>query len=246
MSVKITAVSYLNTYPFVYGLRNSANMPVYSLKLEVPSLCAKSIREGSADIGLVPVAALPELRSISLVTDFCIGAIGEVKTVLLLSTVPVEQCNRIYLDFDSRTSVQLIRILAREYWKIQPEWVALQPGETPEPLTQSSVVAIGDKTFTLRKHYPFIYDLSEVWYKMTGDPFVFAVWVMKNPVNQSVVQQLNDALDFGVKHKKESLDYFRDQLPACGNCLDYLENNISYALNENKRRGLEKFLSLIG
>jgi chorismate dehydratase len=245
MPKKITAVSYLNTYPFVYGIRKSGYLEDIELRLEVPSLCAKSIQNQSADIGLVPSGSLPELQDVSVITDYCIGARGAVYTVLLLSTVPVEQVEKIYLDFDSRTSVQLIKILTTEYWHIHPEWAALKSGEIPDPAFQHSVVAIGDKTFTLRKRYPYVYDLSDIWKKLTGDPFVFAVWVMRNPIEPAVVTMLNKALGFGVSHKLESLHYFRDQLPECGDCLDYLENYISYEFDEDKRRGLKKYLDYL-
>jgi chorismate dehydratase len=243
--VRIAAVSYLNTFPFVYGIRKSGFIKDYKLRLEVPSVCADSIRDGQSDIGLVPVGALPGLPEVSIITDYCIGADGPVKTVLLLSMVPIEEIRQIHLDFDSRTSVELVRILAKFYWQIKPGWIPFKTSVLPDPSQHPSVVAIGDKTFHLRKQYRYIYDLAETWKLFTGSPFVFAVWVSQKGVDPVLIGQLNRALAYGVSNKIASLEYFKDQLPSCDDCLDYLEKNISYPLTEEKRQGMARFLELM-
>jgi chorismate dehydratase len=240
----IAAVSYLNTFPFVYGLREANRRVPFTLDLAVPSECARLVKEGRAGIGLVPVGALPELKDSTIFGEYCIGATGPVQTVLLLSQVPLREITAISLDMDSRTSVKLVRVLAERFWKISPEWKNLDmpkdPGEFPV-----SMVAIGDKTFTLRKHYRYIYDLSQGWYEFTGLPFVFAVWVKSADVSLSEAKEVNRLLGYGVDHLAESVEYFRDQLPGCEDCLMYLQRNISYPFDAMKRRGLERFLSYI-
>ena len=243
--LNISAVSYLNTFPFVYGIRKSGFLKDYFLDLQVPSLCARKLISGASDIALVPVGALPEIGEVTYLTDYCIGATGPVKTVLLLSRVPMNKISTIYLDFDSRTSVELVKVLAKNHWKINPEWVGLEEGASNKGGQFESMVAIGDKTFYLSKNYPYIYDLAEEWVNFSGLPFVFALWVTKKNLAHAEVSLFNQALTFGMDHKKACIEYFKDSLPPFDDCLGYLENNISYSLDAKKKRGLEKFLSLI-
>jgi len=243
--LKISAVSYLNTIPFVYGILKSGHLENFRLDLDVPSVCAEKLKDGEVDVALVPVGAIPDFDDPFIVSEYCIGAVGKVKTVLLLSQKPLEQIDSIYLDNDSRTSVKLVKVLAENYWKIRPSWNNLNPGQSDRPEKLESLVAIGDKTFELVKQYKYVIDLAEEWYRFTGLPFVFAVWLSKKQLPAIFKDQLNDALSYGLKHKAESLEYFIDKVPLCGDCLSYLENNISFQFDEEKKKGLELFLKYI-
>ncbi|HNY02284.1 MAG TPA: menaquinone biosynthesis protein [Bacteroidales bacterium] len=245
-SLRISAVSYLNTFPFVYGLRESGILDDFHLRLEVPSKCAESLKSGEADIALIPAGALPGIGEYHFAADFCIGAVGSVKTVLLLSSVPMDQIRKIFLDLDSRTSVELVRVLAGHHWKINPGWEHLRQ-EIGISGNMEAVVAIGDKTFRLRQQYPFVWDLADHWITFTGLPMVFAVWVSRKPLPAEVRDRLNKALAWGIAHRKESVEYFLDRLPCpAPECLSYLEHNISYELDEKKREGLKLFLEYLG
>ena len=120
--IKISAITYLNTKPFLYGITHSDLLDSIDLSLDVPSVCADKLKDGTVDIGIIPVAEIAHIPGANIVTDFCISCSGKVRTVVLVSQVPIDQIKRIVLDYQSRTSVQLVRILARDYWKIQPEW----------------------------------------------------------------------------------------------------------------------------
>jgi chorismate dehydratase len=243
--LRISAVSYLNTFPFVFGLKASGFLQNFSLELDVPSLCAEKLKNGTVDIALVPAGALPEITKFHYISDFCIGAVREVKTVLLLSRVPLEQIRQVSLDFDSRTSVELVKVLARHHWKIEPQWENLKAGDAASPDHIESLVAIGDKTFEIRRHFPYVYDLASAWIDFSGLPFVFAVWISRKKLPDDALLQFTNALGYGVSHKSECIGYFHDQLPGCGDCLSYLEQNISYEFDSKKREGLNKFLSLL-
>ena len=128
--IKISVVEYLNSTPFVYGLLNSGYLDnsEVQLELDIPSVCAKKLVDGTADVGLVPVAIIPALKEHYVLTDYCIGAIGKVNSVLLLSNVPLTDIKTILLDFHSNTSVALTRILASKLWNISPEWKNAEEG----------------------------------------------------------------------------------------------------------------------
>jgi chorismate dehydratase len=243
--LKISAVSYLNTFPFVFGLKESGLLQNFSLELDVPSICAEKLKDGLVDIALVPVGALPEIKTFHYVSDYCIGAVGAVKTVLLLSKVPLEQITHVSLDFDSRTSVELVKVLAKNYWKIKPQWENLKSGQATSIHNIESLVAIGDKTFEMRTKFPYVYDLAEAWNKFSGLPFVFAVWISRKKLSEEKSSQFTSALSYGIHHKRECIEYFSDKLPRCGDCLSYLEHNISYVFDEEKKKGLTKFLGYL-
>lgn len=243
--LRISAVSYLNTFPFVYGIQSSSYRDHFRLHLDVPSLCAERMKKGEADVALVPAGALPTLDEFTLVPGFCIGAVKEVKTVLLLSQHPLDQIHTIYLDFDSRTSVELVKILARHYWNIQPDYKKLIPGEAAALDPDKTLVAIGDKTFTLRPKYRYVYDLATEWIGFTGLPFVFAVWVVRPEVPTDALLPLTEALRYGISNIPKCLEHFSDRLPRGVDCRSYLDDNISYTFDKDKRRGMEKFLQFL-
>ena len=123
-NARIAAVSYLNTIPFIYGIQHEGNLRA-DLLLAPPAGCYENYVSGRADIALMPSAMVPSLTSTNIITDYCIGSSGKVRTVVLLSNVPINQVRRIYLDAHSRTSVQLCGYLAANLWRIQPEWYNL-------------------------------------------------------------------------------------------------------------------------
>lgn len=242
---KISAVSYLNTFPFVYGIQRSGLLRDYRLDLDIPSLCAEKLKNGEVDVALIPVGALNDLASYEFVTDFCIGAVNSVKTVLLLSHKPLSEIREIGLDYDSRTSVQLVKVLAKHHWKIDPLWKNLMPGQALQDHGLEAIVAIGDKTFDLVKKYPYCYDLAEEWIRLTSLPFVFAAWVTTKKLSEALQTDLNRALEYGINHIKETLEFFKDKLPAGEDCQSYLEQNISYSFDERKKEGLQLFLNYL-
>ena len=244
-SLKISAVSYLNTFPFVFGIRQSGILENVRLDLDVPSVCAEKFKSGQVDLALVPVGALPDIGKYHIIGDYCIGAISSVKTVLLLSRKPLDDIQRIHLDPDSRTSVELAQLLARNYWKIRPEWIHLAPGQADRPEQYESLVAIGDKTFELAKKYEFIYDLADEWIKFSFLPFVFAIWVSKEKPERRLARKFNRVLAYGVNHKTESVEYFKDKLPAGVDAIKYLNENISFEFDKQKKRGLDLFLTFL-
>lgn len=240
----ITAVSYLNTLPFVYGITHSGLLPEVRLKLMVPSACVTDLTDGQTDIALIPVGALPSIANYQLVTDYCIGSEGAVKTVLLLSDAPLSKIKRIFLDTDSRTSVKLVSVLARSFWKIAPEWLSFsQRPATPE-LTDAFVV-IGDKAFSMGEHFRYAFDLSAEWMKMSGMPFVFAVWVSKKPVAAQVEELLNRAFRFGIEHIPLALENYDCIEISKAEAFHYLNSHIRYTLDSRKKAAMLKFLRMI-
>ncbi|NTW34226.1 MAG: menaquinone biosynthesis protein [Bacteroidetes bacterium] len=243
---KISAVSYLNTLPFVYGITDSGFIENIDLHLCIPSDCSRNFLNKDADIALVPVAALSKMKSFILLNEFCIGSKGNVKTVLLLSQVPLNKISKIHLDYDSVTSVNLVKVLAHYFWKIEPEWINLNEQTESGIKSMESVVAIGNKTFELEKEFQYCYDLSTEWKKFTGLPFVFACWVAQTYVEPSKLAELTKALEWGILNKNKAIEklFNKSEFPSV-NINEYLENNIDFTFDEQKHKALELFTNYL-
>lgn len=243
--VNISAVSYLNTIPFVYGLQQTPIKDDINLMLDYPAECARKVINGEADLGLVPVAAIPSIPLYNMVSDFCIGADGPVRTVVLMSHTPIESIERVYLDYQSRTSVVLAKVLSHNLWSIDPEWTPFTQEHSLKDIDPyDGLVIIGDKVFEHESHFKYKYDLAEEWKKLTGLPFVFAAWTANKKMDNRFVDTFNNALRKGVENIKESIE----QYPPLGLSKDeaekYLRNNISFEFTKEKREGLKLFWSL--
>ncbi len=244
--IKISAVSYQNTIPFLYGIENSEFIDRNTcVSLDIPSECARKLLDNEVDIGLIPIAVLPLLEKYTIVSDFCIGAEGDVKTVLLLSDVPLNEIERVYLDYQSRTSVNLLIVLAKHFWQINPVFKHARPGYEDEISGTTAGVVIGDRCFSLKDKYNYVYDLSGEWTKFTNLPFVFACWVANKELDAEFVKQFNLALEFGTQHIAESIKNYSNHLLNDEELANYLKNDIKFFLDDKKRKGLDLFLDYL-
>jgi len=240
--IRVGAVSYLNTKPLLYGIKRSGLMDKIDLIEEYPSRIATMLVEDKIDVGLVPVAIIPKLKEYHIITDYCIGAEGKVASVCLFSEVPMEQIEKVLLDYQSRTSVNLAKVLLKRYWK--KEVVLEDAKEDFRKFIGGTVagVVIGDRALVQTKKSKYVYDLGAEWKAMTGLPFVFAAWVANKKLDKGFIKDFNLANAEGLKHIKEVIaeNYFE-----LYDLNEYYTRNISYDLTEAKRRGLELFLSYL-
>lgn len=239
----ISIVNYYNTTPFLYGLKHTGFENQIHLQLDIPSICAQKLKNKDVDIGLVPVAILPELDSYHIITDYCIGAIGKVDSVKLFSEKPLDELTHVLLDYQSKTSVTLVQVLNKHFWKKNIQFINAKEGFENQINGTTGAVIIGDRTFGLTEH-PYQYDLAEEWQKYTALPFVFACWVSNIKLEDNFIQKFNNALAYGVNHIKEAVAENPNNTKGF-DALDYLKNKISYNLDDDKRKALEKFLELM-
>ena len=241
--MRLSAVSYLNTKPFIYGIFKSEIADHIDLNLDIPSVCAQKLLNGTADIALAPIAIIPELPHAYIVSNYCIGSTGRVGTVCIYAQKPLEEIDRVLLDFHSKTSVALTKILFAHYWKKTVVFEPSYQGFEHEINGTTAGLVIGDRTIGLDKKYPYVYDLGEIWTKWTGLPFVFAAWISVKPISPAFTQPFNAALKLGLDHLPELIKI----LPTIPDfdLEAYYKNNISYDFNADKRKALHLFLSYI-
>jgi chorismate dehydratase len=195
------------------------------------------------DLGLVPVAAIPLLKQWWLVGDYCIGADGAVASVCLFSDVPLHQIDTVLLDYQSRTSVELVKILIREHWKLNVRFVNASKEFQHKVSGNTAALIIGDRALRQRRVSKFCYDLAEAWMEFTGLPFVFAAWVSNKPLPEGFIKDFNSANAFGVQR----IDEVIGSIDNADNfdLEEYFRKYISYDLDRNKRKGLQTFLHFL-
>ena len=240
--IRVGIVNYLNTKPLLYGLTRPPINEQIELIGDYPARLAERLLNDEIDIGLIPVAVLPQLSAYYIVGDHCIGAEGEIASVALFSEVPMDQVRKIYLDYQSRSSVALLKYLVKEYWGIHPEIIQAEDDSYRNEIKGTTGgLVIGDRAFEQRKISTFIYDLGSEWKKITGLPFVFAAWVSTKKLPGDFVTLFNDANALGLQHIDEivaanSFDLY--------DLKKYYTLHLSYRLTEEKRKGMEHFLEV--
>jgi chorismate dehydratase len=238
--IRVAAVSYLNTKPLLYGVKGHAIMDRIELTEDYPAKIARMLIEDKVDVGLIPVAATLNLKDWQVVTDYCIGAEGAVASVCLFSEVPMEEIEEVYLDYQSRTSVNLARVLLREYWKKDVKFIDAAGEDYRDRIKGTTAgVVIGDRALEQRLRSPFIYDLGEAWKAHTGLPFVFAAWIANKPLPSDFIREFNEANGLGLHHLPEVIA--ANPFPAF-DLEAYYTRFISYELTEEKKKGMALFL----
>lgn len=241
--IKVGVVNYLNTKPLVYGLEREPIADQIELIGDYPSRVAEMLLNNEIDIGLVPVAVLPKLKKYYIVSDYCIGAQGEIASVALFSEVPMNEIKKVLLDYQSQTSVALLEYLMKEFWGINPEVEqAKNEDYRNEIIGTTAGLVIGDRAFEQRKISTFIYDLGSEWRKITGLPFVFAVWVSTKPLSADFIQLFNEANAVGL----DKIDEIVAENPfILFDLKKYYKQHLSYTLDDKKKQGMSHFLQVI-
>lgn len=242
--IKITAVSYLNTKPLLYGLLQSPIANQLDLSLDIPSDCAQKLLDGEADLGLVPVAVIPDIPNARIVSDYCIGTNRYVKTVGIYADQPIETLTGLYLDHHSRTSVALSKVLLQDYWQLDPQLIPATDGYIDKIGGSVGGVVIGDRTIGLEDRFKYFYDLGNAWYEFKQLPFVFAAWVSNKELPATFLQSFNQALRTGVEAIPQ-LMYLLTTPSAAFDLQQYFTQNINYELDAPKRKALDLFLGML-
>jgi len=236
--IRISAVSYTNTKPFIYGIeRSEVVLNQIELSLDIPTDCAAKLIDGKVDIGLIPVAAIPDVPNANIVSNYCIGSVGAVNSVFIFSKVPVAEIRTLKLDSHSRTSNHLAKVLLKFHFKQEVDFT------TDTLMETDAIVLIGDRTFGRKDEFAYAYDMGVEWMSFTGLPFVYAAWVANKQIDLDFIADFNEALSFGLSKRSELLK----ELPEYTNfdLEDYLLHKLDFELTDEKREALNLFLSYI-
>jgi chorismate dehydratase len=238
--IRVAAVSYLNTKPLLYGIERHPVRDEIELIVDYPAKIAQMLIDDEVDIGLIPVAATLKLKEWHTVSDYCIGANGPVASVCIFSEMPIDEIETVYLDYQSRTSVNLAKVLLKEYWKKDVVFLDAKGEDFRQKIVGSTAgVIIGDRALEQRQHSTYIYDLAEAWKLHTGLPFVFAAWIANKKLPSAFERLFNEANSMGFDH----IDDIVKQNPfEAFDLKNYYTKLIDYNLDETKRKAMQLFL----
>jgi chorismate dehydratase len=267
--LRISIVQYLNTAPLVWGFTKGPLRGKYELSFTVPSLCAEALRTGAADVAIIPAIEYQRIPGLVILPDLAIASKNRVRSLLLVSKVPIEQARSVALDSSSRSTQALVRILCAEHWKAAAEFREAAPDLGVMLKTADAALLIGDPALRLSiaieeaaergaageqicdgkaagvngASQLHVYDMGEEWRRFSGRPAVLAVWAARPEVaTPELVDEFCGSLKDGMAHVAEiSAEASRElQLPI-DQLQRYLCDNIDFSLDEENRTGLALF-----
>lgn len=241
--IKVGIVSYLNARPLIHGLKLPPIKNRIELIEDTPAELARMLREDIIDVGLIPVASVLTLPTYHIVGNYCIAADGEVASVCLFSEVPIEKIEKVYLDYQSRSSSALLKWLLKNHWKINPVIIESENENYLKEIKGTTAgLVIGDRALEQRTISAYVYDLASAWRSVTGLPIVFAAWISKNLLPQNFVKEFDEANESGL--------HFIDEIVKAHpfkiyDLKKYYTEDIQYKFDRKKREGLDLFLQAI-
>jgi chorismate dehydratase len=250
--LRISAISFLNTAPLMWDFENGETAAqlrqTFEISYTVPSHCAEQLKEGSADIGIIPVAAYTEIPDLVVVPDVAIAAKNKVRSILLVSKVAIDKIRSVATDDSSRTSAALVEIYLRKFVGLDPGFSRQKPSLKEMLQWHDAALLIGDPALQARTDGYFVYDLAEEWKRWTGRPFVFAFWAVRRAALErrmkepNIAQVFQQSRDNGLKHIPEIASAWATKLSLSPKLVaDYLTENVDYGLDPENLEGLRLF-----
>ncbi len=241
--LRVGIVNFLNSKPLAWGFLKGHHADLFAPSYHPPSVVARLLAQGNLDIGLIPSIEVQRIPHLRVLPDMCVAAHHEVRSVLLISRVPIPEVRRVALDTNSRTSATLIRILLRERWGLSPEYLHERPDPERMLAEADAALVIGDPALRVDRERYLITDLAAEWKELTGLPFVFAVWAVRPEVE---IPDLPFYFKSSLRYGLSSIETLvREAAAEMG--LDtsevraYLKENLSFFLHDDEIKGLEEF-----
>ena len=248
--LRISVISYLNTAPLMWDFEHGEAGRNFDISYTLPSACARALAEGSADLGIIPAAAYAQIPGLQILPDVAIASRRAVRSILLVSQIPVELVRTVALDTSSMTSVALTKVLFEKWLGGGREFVSMEPDIEKMLDSCDAGLLIGDPALQVDRRKYHTIDLAEEWIRYTGKPFVFAFWAVRGEALKEADPKLDlpaifrDSRDHGLQ--MESLDLLqREWAPRVGlsetEVRSYLAENIHYQLDAGCLQGLRLF-----
>src|ERR1700691_4747144 len=200
--LRISAISYLNTAPLMWDFEHGSAGAAFDIAYTLPAQCAASLRDGAADIGIIPAAAYCSVPDLAVIPGVAIASQRAVRSILLVSKVPLEEIQSVALDTSSMTSVALTKVLFEKWWGGGRTFTAMAPNIEQMLKTHDAGLVIGDPALRIQRSRYITYDLAEEWIRLTGKSFVFAFWAVRQAALKDASRDLDLAAVF-----RESRDH---------------------------------------
>lgn len=252
--LRVSAISYLNTAPLMWNFEHGSEREELHRHFQVdytfPSRCAQMLAEGSADIGIIPVAAYGGIENLRILPDIAIASDDAVRSILLVSKVPLERIRIVTLDSSSRSSAALVQVLFAKYWEQEARFVAAEPQLEAMLASCDAALLIGDPALKVDCSRYLTWDLAHEWRTFTGRPFVFAFWAVRGGAASEdelayAAEVFRASRDAGLAHLPEIADEWSQKLELSPGFISrYLTQNIQYSLDAGNIAGMQLFFDL--
>jgi chorismate dehydratase len=244
--LKVSVVQYLNTVPLIWGMLRGEQRGKFDLEFTTPARCADAIRDGSAEIGIIPSIELQRIENLEVIPHVSISSLARVRSVALFSKQPIERVKTIALDASSRTSVALLTVLLKKFYHLSPEMTTAEPDARSMLQHADAALLIGDPALVYESSGMMVYDLAAEWKAFTGLPFVFAVWAGRASAGlRNVAEDFQRSRDYGLGHVNEiAQEYAPRHSLTPEEVKIYLTERINYNLSEAHREGIALFHNL--
>jgi chorismate dehydratase len=243
---RLAASTYLNSAPVVYALVEGSQRDRCRIEPDpAPSVCARMLATGEVDGALIPSIEYQRIGGLEIARGVCVAARRAVRSVLLVSRLPLEQIRSVALDEQSRTSAALVRILLGRFHDVHPEYAQAPPDLGAMLERADAAMMIGDPAMTADKRGLGVYDLASMWRDATALPFVFALWAVRPERIAPGAVDFAAARREGERAAPVLADRYARRLGLDRDSLyDYLTSSIHYALDAESLAGLELFYRL--
>ena len=250
--LRISAISYLNTAPLMWDFENGESAETlkqhFQFSYTIPSKCADELKAGSADIGIIPAATYTTIPDLVVIPDVAIASKNQVRSILLISKVPLDKIRNVATDSSSRTSTALVQIFLKKFVGVDPGFTPQKPDLKEMLRWHDAGLLIGDVALQADTTGHYVYDLAEEWRRWTYLPFVFAFWAVRKAALEKATAGLNierifqQSRDHGLQHVPEITQSWAGRLGLPPKTVhEYLTSNIDYSLDEENLRGLKLF-----
>lgn len=248
--LRISAISYLNTAPLMWDFEHGEAGRDFDISYTLPSACARALQAGTADIGIIPAAAYTQIPGLNILPEVAIASRRAVRSILLVSRLPIEKIRSIALDTSSMTSVALTKVLFEKWLGGGRTFASMEPDLDKMLAEHDAGLLIGDPALQVDRSRYYTLDLAEEWIRHTGKPFVFAFWAVRQDALREAAPLLDlagifqQSRDHGLE--ASALDHIScEWAPRLGlkeqDVLSYLTQNIHYHLDSSCMEGLRLF-----
>ena len=248
--LRISAISYLNTAPLIWDFEHGEAGIEFEISYTLPSGCARALESGTADIGIIPAAAYAQVPGLMVLPGVAIASRRPVRSILLVSRVPVDKIRTVALDTSSMTSVALTKILFEKWLGGGRTFTAMAPNIEEMLAHHDAGLLIGDPALQIDRSRYHTLDLAEEWIRHTGKPFVFAFWAVRQKAlseavpSQDLAEKFQQSRDHGLEPASlESIvSEWAPRLSISESTVhSYLTENIYYYLDAACLEGLQLF-----
>jgi len=242
-SLRVGIVNYLNSRPLAWSFLRGEVGPDIHTRFLPPARVADLLAAGDLEVGLIPSIEVQRIPGLEILPGLCVAATREVRSVLLLSRCPLGQIKRLALDENSRTSATLVRILLHENFGIDPECVTAAPRLADMMADADAALVIGDPALAVDRHGLHVLDLAAAWRQLTGHPFVFAVWAVREGVDIGPWEGVfHRSLEQGRSEMEILIQEASTEMNLSVEAIrEYLTQCLSFELGQAELQGLQEF-----